>query len=211
MKYTLFLIAAANLAVTQPITESAFELVGRNPVSLSELAAFDDLTSNPVPALNLVPVPYHNLNFSSFGFQAAGTDGIAAGVVPESAPNYAANGPLSPTRTPMFTTQGTNATSFDLETFDYGCLVATETENAHASTDCTFTVTGFKASNGAKVGPTSFQFSPNSLTSATMMEATFGGAYSGLKEVTLALTSSPATVALTVLLVDSVKYVVHLK
>lgn len=48
MKYTLFLIAAANLAVTQPITESAFELVGRNPVSLSELAAVSLLRAREI-------------------------------------------------------------------------------------------------------------------------------------------------------------------
>ena len=76
------------------------------------------------------------------------------------------------------------------------------------STACAFTVPGFKASNGAKVGPTAFQFSPGSLTNATMTEASLGSSYSGLGDVTLTLTSSPVTVALTVLLVDSVKYVV---
>ena len=79
------------------------------------------------------------------------------------------------------------------------------------STACTLTVTGVKASNDANAGPTSFTFSPDSLTNATMMEATFGSTYAGLKEATLALTSSPVTVTLTVLLVDSVKYVVHEK
>ena len=182
------------------------------PTSLTASAPqFDDLTPNPVPSLNSVPVPYHNLNFSSFIFRAAGTDGIAAGVVPESAPNYAANGAVSRTRdpTPMFTIQGTNATSFDLGSFYYGCLTTTETENVQVSTACTFTVAGSKAGRGAQVGPTSFTFSPSSLTNAEMMEAAFGGAYRGLEEVTLALTSSSATVALTVLLADSVQYVVH--
>lgn len=172
---------------------------------------FDELTPGAVPVLNTVPVPYHNLNFSSLNYQAAGTDGIAPGVVPASEPNYAANGPLVASRTPMFTIQGTNATSFDLESFDYGCLVSDETENVQVSTACTFTVTGVKASGGATVGPTSFTFSPDSLTDAAMMEATFGSTWSGLEEATLALTSSPVTVALTVLLADSIKYVVHVE
>ena len=109
----------------------------------------------------------------------------------------------------MFTTQGTNATSFDLESFYLGCLVATETSNAQVATACTVTVTGVKASGGAKVGPTSFTFSPDSLTNVTMVEAGFGSAYWGLKEATLAVTKSAATPALTVLLVDEVKYIVH--
>ena len=79
------------------------------------------------------------------------------------------------------------------------------------STDCTFTATGFKASNGAKVGPASLTFTASSLTNAEMMEATFGSAYGGLKNVTLALTSSPIGSDLPILLVDSVKYVAHVK
>ena len=164
-----------------------------------------------MPVLDTVPVPYQNLNFSSFNFQEAGTAGIAPGVVPQSAPNYAANGPLDPSRTPMFTIQGTNTTSFDLESFYYGCLAPTEVSNVQVSTNCTFTATGFKASNGAKVAPVSLTFAASSLTNAAMMEATFGITYSGLKEVTLALTSSPIGTALPVLLVDSVKYVAHVK
>ena len=164
-----------------------------------------------MPVLDRVPVPYQNLNFSSFNFQEAGTAGIAPGVVPQSAPNYAANGPLAPSRTPMFTIQGTNTTSFDLESFFYGCLAPTEVSNVQVSTNCTFTATALKASNGAKVGPVSLTFAASSLTNAAMMEATFGITYSGLKEVTLALTSSPIGTALPVLLVDSVKYVAHVK
>ena len=79
------------------------------------------------------------------------------------------------------------------------------------STACRFSVTGFKASNGKKIGsPVSFSYSPTSETNATMMEAKFGSAYSGLKEAVLMLTESPVTINLTVLVVDSVKYVVHL-
>ena len=164
-----------------------------------------------MPNLDEVPVPYQNLNFTHFNFQEAGTAGIAPGVVPQSAPNYAANGPLDPSHTPMFTIQGTNATSFDLESFYYGCLTPAGTSNVQLSSNCTFRATGFKASNGAKVGPASLKFTASSLTNAKMMEATFGGTFSGLKQVTLALTSSPIGSTLPVLLVDSVKYIVYLK
>ena len=171
---------------------------------------FDNLTASPVPVLNTLTVPYDNLNFSSFVFQSAGTAGLAAGVVPESKPNYIANGPLSPNRIPTFSIQGTGAASFDLQSFYYGCLDSTESANVQLSTKCTFTVTGFKASNGKAVGPpVSFSYTPGSETEAVMMKASFGSQYVGLKEARLALTASPVTVNLTVLVVDDVKYIVH--
>ena len=78
------------------------------------------------------------------------------------------------------------------------------------ATKCTFAVTGVKASNGKAVGPpVSFSYAPSSETEAGMMKASFGSQYGGLKEARLALTASPVTVNLTVLVVDDVKYVVH--
>ena len=141
-----------------------------------------------------IPLGYHNLNFSNFIVQPAGTAGLAKGVVPHSGNQYAANGPLSPGR-PAFSVHGTNATSFDLKQFWYGCLLATEA--------------GSKAGNGAQVGPSSFSFVPSSLTAAEMMLAMFGSAWTALKEARILVTASGATVPLNVFLADDVSYTVH--
>lgn len=49
------------------------------------------------------------------------------------------------------------------------------------------------------------------MTNATMEEATFGSGYSGLKTATMAVTSSPVTSEVAVLVVDSVDYTIHTK
>ena len=133
--------------------------------------------------------------------------GTLSGVRPHSPPNYAANGPATEwPGTVIFTNINTNATSFDLQSFYFGCLVATDTL---LSTACGFTAGAYATGSGLHVGETSFEYKPGSLTNATMMEASFGSDFSGLEEVALTLTSSAATVENTILVIDSIKYVVH--
>ena len=155
---------------------------------------FDHLTPGPVVAANTVPVPYDGLNFTSFIYQNAGTVGLAQGVVPNSGAIYIANGPLGPTRTPGLSIKGTTTKSFDLQSFFYGCLIATETGQAQLATSCTFSVSGVLAGSGKAVAPVSFAFKPSSLTAAAMLEAKFDSAFSGLQSATVTVTSSGATV-----------------
>ena len=133
--------------------------------------------------------------------------GTLSGVRPQSPPNYAANGPATdwPGEV-IFTNIKTNATSFDFHSFYYGCLVAT---NTLLSTACAFTAGAYAAGSGVQVGSTSFAYQPGSSTNAAMMKASFGSTFNGLEEVALTLTSSAATVANTILVIDSISYVVH--
>lgn len=133
--------------------------------------------------------------------------GTLTGVRPHSPPNYAANGPS--TEWPgiiFFTNINTNATSFDVRSFYFGCLVAADTLLATA---CAIKVSAYQSGSGIDLGSTSFEFSPKSLTNATMVKASFGGLFKGLEQVVLNLTESAATVADTLLVVDSIEYVVH--
>lgn len=135
--------------------------------------------------------------------------GTLSGVRPQSPPNYAANGPATDfPGNVIFTNINTNAKSFDLHSFYYGCLVATDTL---LSTACALTAGAYATGSGDHVGSRSFEYNPGSLTNATMMEASFGSTFSGLEEVALTLTSSAATVNNTILVIDSIKYVVHIE
>ena len=85
-------------------------------------------------------------------------------------------------------------------------MVATDTL---LSTACAITAGAYATGSGVHVGSQSFKYKPGSLYNATMVEASFGSIFEGLEEVALTLTSSAATVENTILLIDSIKYVVH--
>ncbi len=228
MKHILLPIAMlANLAMANPIIERAPELVERASTSISELATvsllnrepakynphltnqktpnpqFDDIPANPVPSLSPIPDPYHDLGLV-FVYNMQGTH---SGVRPHSPPNYLANGPATTwPGTVFFTNINTNATSFDVDSFYFGCLVVT---NPLLSTACGISAAAYATGSGVNVGSKSFAFKPDSSTSATMVKANFGGVFNGLEQVALTLTSSAAAVNSTILVIDDIKYVVH--
>lgn len=75
-----------------------------------------------------------------------------------------------------------------------------------AQTQCIISVTGFKK-NVQTPGPKHFTFTPDNALAATMALATFDqSSWTGLTKVALEITSAAATVPLTVLGVDTVKY-----
>ena len=87
-----------------------------------------------------------------------GTLGLSHGLILNTQPIYIANGPLSPYHTPVLSTQGTSNKSFDLIPFYYGCLTATETQQAQGAMSCNLSISEVKASTEAAVALVTLKF-----------------------------------------------------
>ena len=216
------ILTVIGLVAALPAENDAMPLLGRSKLEIAKVclfatfgrsppltinSQFDNLNTSVEPALSMVPVPYDGLNFTNFGLQPAGIDGLLPGVEPQSTPNYIVNGPRSRLTGGLatFSVVGTSSASFKLSQFYYGCLVADQAQQAQLSTACTFTATGHTKA-GKTVPLKTFKYAPNSLTNASMELATFDPTWTGLTSVVLTLTKSPVTVLLTVLAVDTVEY-----
>ncbi|KAK3080523.1 hypothetical protein LTS18_000557 [Coniosporium uncinatum] len=172
------------------------------------LATFDDLT-NPTPLTSTTEInQYKKLDYSGFVLGTLGAAGItAAGIVPQSSPNvalFAAN-TMVLYGTPTLSTSGTSSKAFDLNSFYFGCVVASEETAASLPAACTINIKGYNLS-GKQVQSQSFSFQPNGLVQSQMVKAKVNN-WKALSRVEFAIQGTVASTTLAALF-DNFNYVV---
>jgi len=158
---------------------------------------------------------------------------IATGISPESPSNDAVFGPTVGATmqqgTPSITTvyQDSTIGMLDMESFYFGCTVATKNDFLGLPESCTMTATGYDV-DGKKVASQTFKFVSNGGALQQMTQGVFNGGFKSLQRVDFSVVSDavPKTVAgipvvgsvvgsvatgLVAVLIDTVQYKVYSK
>ena len=160
------------------------------------------------PSLNAVGVE-DQLFYNAFnvGEQDSGVSGLAA----HSKPNVIFTTQVTAQTlrgTPTLTVSypGSQVTSFNLQSFYFGCTVPSVQTLAGAATQCSILVAGFNAAN-KEVAVATYTFTPpaTNMLNAPLIQAVLPSTFVWLHNVTI-VQSSPTT---QVLALDDVKYVVR--
>ena len=156
----------------------------------TEYLQFDTLTVIPEEG-RLSPVGiYLNISFTSFDLSQP--DIAAAGLIPQSKPNYAFGvGSASSPSAMTISYKGSKVQSLGLSSLYYGCETDLLQAAASVPVACNITATGYKAGSSKAVAVQAFKFSPVAGLTAPMAFGKFTAAFQGLDTVTYV--QSPAT------------------
>lgn len=160
---------------------------------------FDTLPAIPEEG-RLSPVGIY-LNISYMSFDVSQPAVAAAGLIPQSKPNYIFGvGTATSPSAMTISYPGSKVKSFALSSLYYGCQTDLAQAAASVPVACNITATGFKAGSSKPVAVQVFAFSPSPGLTAPLAFGTFEAAFQGLENVTYA--QSPTT--LTEFLLDNV-------
>lgn len=172
---------------------------------------FDNITQNPLVDTQTSAGYQNNINYSES--DVGNNESPLSPIKPASEPNTAAvavqedllSGDL--TLTPQHTAFKNDAIRyFDLIQLFFGCAVNDLTTVASEATGCGIGVSGYNTA-GQMVGIASFNYADDELMEASMARAILPASFVGLVNFTVALATSAAVVADTVILIDNVTHV----
>ncbi|KAF2725513.1 hypothetical protein K431DRAFT_342957 [Polychaeton citri CBS 116435] len=200
---TIALTALMSLASAAPSSV----LAAPPQFGFQESAKFDDLSA--LPAAVTAVGSYSHLYYQGFNVVSQGiTDTQLVGVKAQSPSNVAAVDPLSETfqgQASLLTDyDDSNTTSFDLQSFYFGCVLAEANSITSTPQTCSLTITGFAGQNNA-VATQSAQFT-SSGTLQQMKKVTLKSSFKKLTSVTFDLSSTT-----TALVTDDFSYVYYTK
>lgn len=167
---------------------------------------------NGIPVVAAAPINiYQDILWNGMSLvQTPGTTGTP-GVQSNSPPNYAAYSALDLATVeqgqPSMRVNYADSTidHFDLKSFYYGCVVASQVSLLGIPTACTITVTAYSDADGAnQVATQSFNYKAGALTTQ-MQLATLGKGFTGVKKIDFDVSNDLLTAAL----IDTVSYVVY--
>lgn len=174
MKTVLILSAIVAAVAAVPVDPKQCPSVQQN-------ANFDDLLQIPGSVLNPIPVPYKGLFFQGATYATVISTGLLPAIPPHSGKNYAAVGVASETLggTAMLTTNypSSNTTSFQLQSFYFGCVLQALNGATAAPAACNINISGYKGSDNtvsASQQVCSQSYSYNPTTSLGVQQQAFG-------------------------------------
>ncbi|KAF1940030.1 hypothetical protein EJ02DRAFT_495882 [Clathrospora elynae] len=203
-------VGTALLAVASAVPTAA-SFTGFPWYFFEQVARFDDLTG--VPGGPITPIGVYEDIFWE-GMSLVNTLGLQAtqGLTPNSPNNYATYSEYDS----VTVEQGTPAAMmtkykdsiidhFDLHSFYYGCVVASQETAVALPTTCTVTITGYYDEESEIALQQNFIFVVGSQTTTQMIKANVDDRFIGLKRVEFDVTNSGRTAAL----IDTVRYTVY--
>jgi hypothetical protein len=180
-----------------------------SPIYQDFTDTFDDLTDNPVSALQTVGI-YYGLDYSQFNLAA---HNALSGAIPPSLPNSAAfelensltSGQVS--LNPVATLKRASGTKhFDLIQFYFACLTTNCQSLVDVPAGCGISVTGYNIA-GQMVAEASFNYAPTLIENAPYAKAALPASFIGLQNITFGIADASVAVSLTVMAIDNVSHI----
>jgi len=156
---------------------------------------------DPNTGSSTVPTPYKGLNYFGAYLTNPNVPSAPPPIIPNSSPYYVTG---QAGKGLGVATDGTTTESFNLDSFYVGCFDARDQEVLY----CNFTVTGFNAADERHQGPYLFTFDEPITDFKAPMEK-FSVHWTGLEAFDLRVIADDATLARTVLVMDSVEYTIN--
>jgi len=113
------------------------------------------------------------------------------------------------TLTPFGTiSAGSGVSSFNLESFWFGCVLDTQVPLVAVSSGCTIAVTGFYP-GGEQVPVATYAFAPKTLEDAPLVQAVLPSSFLGVKNITIGAANGAILTAETVIDLDNLVHCNH--